>query len=201
MPKPKQFERKKKAPFRDAFLCVIICEGESREPEYFKHFDGLSSKIKIVPIKNSTGKSSPIHLIENALAAEQDFDLNQDDQVWFVIDTDRWGKQVHLLRKECEEKTNWQVVQSNPCFEVWLYFHVKRVVPTTLVSGSCKEWKSQLHTMIPGGFKSSNHTDKLSEAIANAKENLKEDGYWPMPGCTQVWRLGEVIERFIRKER
>jgi hypothetical protein len=200
MPKPKQFERKKKDPFRDAFLCVVICEGESREPEYFKHFDGISSKIKIVPIKNSAGRSSPIHLIENALSAEQDFDLNQNDQVWFVIDTDRWRKQVHILRKECEEKTNWQVAQSNPCFEVWLYFHVKKEVPEELLSCSCKEWKSQLHALTPGGFKSSHHIDKLSDAIINAKLNHKEVGYWPMTGSTQVWRLGEVIERFVKKD-
>ena len=41
-------EYKKKAPFRDATLFVIVCEGQKRESDYFDFFDRLSSRIKVV---------------------------------------------------------------------------------------------------------------------------------------------------------
>jgi hypothetical protein len=31
MPKPKSFTYEKKAPYRDAFLFIIVCEGTNRE--------------------------------------------------------------------------------------------------------------------------------------------------------------------------
>jgi len=199
MPKPKAFERRKKAPFRDAFLCIIICEGSEKEPEYFRHFDGLSSRIKVLPVKSKAGKSAPVHLIENALDTEFALGANEEDQIWFVIDTDRWGKQIHELRLECQGKNNWEVAQSNPCFEVWLYYHLRKELPDMQHLPACKDWKAHLHELIPGGFKSSAHIVNLPQAITYAKANYQEDGYWPQPGCTQVWRLAEVIERFIIK--
>ena len=41
MPKPIKFTYEKKAPFRDAFLFIIVCEGTNREPDYFRFFDGM----------------------------------------------------------------------------------------------------------------------------------------------------------------
>ena len=65
MPKPIKFSYEKKAPFRDAFFLIIICEGKNREPQYFSFFNGLSSRVKVIPIE-SGGGSSPKWLIEKA---------------------------------------------------------------------------------------------------------------------------------------
>ena len=119
MSKPKQFTYEKKAPFRDASFFIIICEGESREPEYFKFFDGISSRVKVVPVANVKGHSSPLHLIENASQTEKELEVDSSiDTLWFVIGTDKWSKQIHELPEECNKHPHWQIVQSNPCFDV-----------------------------------------------------------------------------------
>ncbi len=52
MPKPNKFSYEKKEAFRDAFYFIIVCEGQNREPDYFRFFDGISSRVKVVPIES-----------------------------------------------------------------------------------------------------------------------------------------------------
>lgn len=41
----------RKDPDRDASLCIIYCEGNKREPQYFKYFDKISSRIILEVVK------------------------------------------------------------------------------------------------------------------------------------------------------
>ncbi len=200
MPKPNKFSYEKKAAFRDAFFFVIICEGSIREPEYFKFFVGLSSRVKIIPIASING-SAPNTLVENAITIEEKLDLKSDlDQVWFVIDTDRWRSQLHDIRLECSQRFNWNVAQSNPCFEVWLYFHAKKGIPSQIDISSCNNWKPYLPTVIHGGFNNDFHPASIETATINSKESYSEDGYFPRIGCTQVWQLAERLMPLIKND-
>lgn len=200
MPKPIKFSYDKKAPFRDAFLFIIVCEGASREKEYFHFFDGMSSRVKIVPVTNEMG-SAPKLLVEVAEATEKEWDANDErDHLWFVIDTDRWREQLHDIRKICSERPHWQVAQSNPCFEVWLYFHATAQLPQLEDLKQCKDWKPYLHKVVQGGFNSDFHPAAIEAAIVNAKAAYKETGYSPDPGSTQIWRLGEELLPLIKKD-
>lgn len=142
MPKPKPFSYTKKEPFRDAFFFIIVCEGRNREPEYFRFFEGISSRVRIVPVASIAGNSSPVKLITNAIEKEEELGATAErDQLWFVIDTDRWREQIRELREKCNKHPHWQVTQSNPCFEVWLYFHAKANLPELDGITECKSWK------------------------------------------------------------
>lgn len=57
MPKPIKFVYEKKVPYRDAFYCIIVCEGQNREPDYFCFFDGMSSRVKLVPVESNHGSA------------------------------------------------------------------------------------------------------------------------------------------------
>lgn len=200
MPKPIKFSYEKKSPFRDAFFFVIVCEGSNREPEYFNFFVGLSSRVKIIPVASNNG-SAPKLLIDSAIDLETRLELKSEvDQVWFVIDTDRWREQLHDIRKECSERLHWNVVQSNPCFEVWLYFHAKKSIPSHIDISKCKEWKPFLPTVIQGGFNNDFHPASIETAIMNSKESYSEDGYFPRIGCTQVWQLAERLLLLIKND-
>jgi len=95
MPKPIKFTYEKKESFKDAFYFIIVCEGKNREPDYFRFFDGISSRVKIVPVESGEG-SAPTKLTGYAEAKEKELDANAErDRVWFVIDTDRWREQLH----------------------------------------------------------------------------------------------------------
>ena len=54
MPKPTKFTYEKKDAFRDAFYFIIVCEGQNREPDYFRFFDGISSRVKIVSVESDS---------------------------------------------------------------------------------------------------------------------------------------------------
>ncbi|MDE3214214.1 MAG: RloB domain-containing protein [Bacteroidota bacterium] len=200
MPKPVKFTYEKKRPFRDASFFIIVCEGENREPDYFRFFDGLSSRVKVVPVRSNSG-SSPRHLIENAIEKEGELECKPEiDRVWFVVDTDRWGKLLHELRQECDQHINWKVAQSNPCFEVWLYFHVADKLPDSGIINQCKDWKNLLPKTIKGGFNSDYHPVALDIAVINSKICYREDGYSPLVGSTQLWQLGEELLPLIVKD-
>lgn len=91
MSKPINFIYQKKEPFRDAHLFIIVCEGVRREVDYFRFFDGISSRVKIVAVANASG-SAPKLLTEFAKKQERQLDSKPrfGDRLWFVIDTDRW---------------------------------------------------------------------------------------------------------------
>lgn len=200
MPKPIKFIYEKKAPFRDAFFLIIICEGKNREPQYFRFFDGLSSRVKVIPIESETG-SSPKWLIEKAHEVEEELDINSDkDKLWFVIDTDRWRNQLLHIRQECEKHNHWNIAQSNPCFEVWLYFHARSNLPELADIAQCNHWKPYLPKVIKGGFNSDFHPACIEVAIENAKNGYNCTGYFPDPGCTEVWKLGEELIAVIKKD-
>lgn len=200
MPKPIKFTYEKKKPFRDASLFVILCEGRSREREYFQFFDGMSSRVKLIPVINERGSAPPL-LLEAAIAKEAELEVKADkDSVWFVIDTDSWREHLHKIRQECAERQHWSVVQSNPCFEVWLFLHAKAQLPDITKIDKCSYWKSYLPLVIQGGFNSDTHPISIETAIANAKNLYQSTGYFPNPGCTQLWKLGEALLPLIKKD-
>jgi hypothetical protein len=200
MPKPKIFTYEKKVPFRDAFLFIVVCEGTNREPDYFRFFDGMSSRVKVVPVPSTLG-SAPRLLIDVANEKEKELDANdRRDRLWFVIDTDRWREQLHEIREECEQHPNWRVAQSNPCFEVWLFFHAKAQQQKLENIEQCNQWKSLLPQIIKGGFTSDSHPIAIETATVNAKADYKATGYFPDPGSTQVWSLAEELLPLIKKE-
>lgn len=200
MPKPGKFSYEKKAPYRDAFFFIVVCEGNKREPDYFRFFDGLSSRIKIVPVESGAG-SAPRRLMETAVAKEKELDATAEkDRVWFVIDTDKWGKQLHEIREACKQYPHWRVAQSNPCFEVWLYFHARANIPALTDITACGSWKTFLPTVIAGNFNADFHPVAIETAIENARACYAADGYFPLPGSTQLWQLGEELLPLIKKD-
>jgi RloB-like protein len=119
---------------RDYKLFAIACEGAEREPMYFKLFGQLSSRIKVDIIEEASGdetstnkvnRSSPRWVLDRAASYVEKHGLIEEDELWLVIDVDRWGNILQEIASHCDAQTNWHLALSNPCFEVWLYFHLK----------------------------------------------------------------------------
>ena len=194
-------EYKKKAPFRDATLFVIVCEGQKRESDYFDFFDRLSSRIKVVSVSCEQGKSAPKYLIRNAENYAKSSGLKSEDELWFILDVDRWiMNDIDYLINYCKKNKIRHYALSNPCFEVWLYYHFKNTKPKLKNISECVEWKRHLPEVISGGFNSSKHPKEIQTAIENAKNIFSEKGYLPDVGCTQVFRLAEKIFNLIKNE-
>ncbi len=197
-------------PSRDAKLFVIYCEGKNREPDYFKFFNRLSSQIRfeIVPAEQH-GNNSPTGLFAQAevdiIASNENpepkYDIEPEDEVWFVIDTDTWGEKIRELRTSIAIHEKWFIAQSNPCFEVWLYFHFMEKIPEIEEIDTCKAWKSFLpDEVIPGGFDSRKHSIFISNAISNAKNCYIESGAEPAVGTTEVFKLADNFFSLVKEK-
>jgi hypothetical protein len=200
---------KKQEPSKDAKVFIILCEGKKRVPDYFKYFQAISSKIKleIIPAKHD-GDNSPVGLYNEACSCIIATDDNptpkydyvtDEDEIWFVIDTDKWGKKISELRNKCKNHNNWFVAQSNPCFEVWLYYHFYRNIATFDGIEVSKNWKSFLNKNIKGGFNSKKHPVLIKYANYNSKKNYTETDGELNIACTELFKLTESFYPLVEK--
>lgn len=207
----RRYERQE--PLRDSRKIYIYCEGNKREFDYFRFFCGLSSNVNIIPIPSKDGKTDPEKLME---AAQEEFGINSDvspkytldvsqhDNVWFVIDTDLWGSKITDLRNFCKSQNagldneTWYVSQSNPSFEIWLYYHKFREKPVKNDVDKYSSIKEFVDAQIPGGFDSRKHPAMIEVAIQNAKATYEEENQVLKLYSTEVFKLGQVILPFVK---
>jgi hypothetical protein len=201
----------KRAPSRDAKKIFLICEGNVREHDYFAMFRGFDSRIHIEIIVQDTaagGDNSPTGLFSKAKelfsGSKEDpsskLEMLDGDELWFVIDTDTWGDKLAKLREACEVEKGWEVAQSNPCFEVWLYYHFFPK-PTTEVGFEISEnWKQLLNRDVLGGFDSKKHYLLIQTAILHASQSYFEANGQPTPGSTQVFRPASSIYQIAKQK-
>ena len=182
----RRYERQE--PLRDSRKIYIYCEGNKREFDYFRFFCGLSSNVNIIPIPSKDGT----------------LDVSQHDNVWFVIDTDLWGSKITDLRNFCNiqnaglDNETWFVSQSNPCFEIWLYYHKFSEKPVKNDVDKYSSIKEFVDAQIPGGFDSRKHPAMIEVAIQNAKATYEEENQALKLYSTEVFKLGQVILPFVK---
>lgn len=202
----KIYEREE--PSKDAKKIFIFCEGDT-EVNYFNYFKGFSTNIDIVTIGNTEGKSDPQKLKEDALLklfgnefvkAKLNFKEDSGDEVWFVIDTDHWntGNKIENLRTNCAQQTNWNVAQSNPCFEIWLFYHFNITKPLETELEKHASFKDFLNYQILGGFNKRKHPIFIQDAIINSENNFEKLDNQPKYLSTEVFLLAKSILPFIK---
>ena len=199
------------APTRDALSIYIFCEGAKREVKYFEYFKELDSRIniEIYRLKHHED-NSPLGLYNIAvkcLVKSDDnpnpkYELIDNDEIWIVLDTDRdisdsRASQITELRKNCKSNS-WSVAQSNPCFEVWLYYHFFNTVPSLEEIEKCSSWKQYLNKETKSGFDSRRHPILIGDAISNSKKNHSGNNDIPAIGTTDVHRLAENIYSLVK---
>ncbi len=185
----------KSNPSKNASKIYIICEGRGTEPAYFRFFEGLSSNLEliVIPPEEGTDPLKLMELAERTLLSEtrlHTIDYLQKDKVWFAIDTDSWETEGKIapLRAFCKkinsqitEKYNeakpyeaWNVAQSNPCFEVWLYYHHYADKPDKEEVEGCASVKAFVGNQIAGGFDFEMDPVRLQNAIENSEKNYSQ---------------------------
>lgn len=195
---------------RDYKLFAIACEGGKREPGYFNVFQHLSKKIKVDVIENYVTdeemfrkyetNSAPRWVLDRAMRYIEKNDLKDEDDLWFVIDKDKWAdSQIRELASYCEKYPNWHIVISNPCFEIWLYFHKKADIKSS-PSTCCNDFKREISDFEKGGYHPLKFIPAFQEAIVNAKANDSDiNHFMPKIKETKVYLLGEAIVTKVNK--
>jgi hypothetical protein len=191
---------KKGEAFRDARLFVIACEGKETEPAYFQHFESISRRVKVKIVQPKEGEawnSSPKWVLDRAAQYVSDIGLSEDDQLWLVMDLDRWElKTLHEIGQVCSEQPGWNLAISNPCFEVWLVMHLSDTLDFT--ETACQAWKTKLKGLAPDGYSPRKLLPLLQNAIARAEAVDKNpEHFMPESGTTKVYRLAKEILPFL----
>ena len=212
----------KREPSRDAHKIYIVCEGKGTEPNYFAFFEGLSSNLQVITIPPTDG-TDPLKLMERAkqvlIGDGRDYTLEYEhgDTVWFVVDTDTWEQEGKItpLREFCAQKnaaisseydevkaySAWNVAQSNPCFEIWLYYHFYENRPIQEEVEKYASFKEYVHNSISGGFNFEKDPVRLEDAIMNTKNNFSLDkSISILIFASEMYRLGAEIDGFVKTD-
>lgn len=203
MPRNRTFRREE--PDVTSKLFIVICEGKRREGDYFNYFSELDSRVAVEVVRPGNGDdNSPTGLFHKAILLlegneeiESKYDIKEEDEVWFIIDTDQWGVKIDELRGMAEDRLQMYVAQSNPCFEVWLYYHFSATKPEFKDKHVPASWKRYLNEIIPGGFDSTKHPILISDAISNAELNFSVFDENIEPCTTEVYLLAKKIYEII----
>ncbi|MBX3586733.1 MAG: RloB domain-containing protein [Ramlibacter sp.] len=191
----------RRAPFRDARLFVVATEGSVTEPHYFTLFSKRDSeffnprvkRIDVLPSIN--GNSAPKHVLNNLKNYRDQHELAPDDQLWLVVDVDRWGSSLSSIVRQVQQ-CGFHSAISNPSFEVWLLCHHGPVTATTKLQ--IKEQVAQNCGNTKKPFDLLPYTLNVNDAIGHAKARCKVDDptqirRWPKIGGTHVYRLIEML--------
>lgn len=199
MPKPNR-AYKRNEPFRDASLFIIACEGKKREVEYFETLvkGSKSLQVKVLgPVGEEEGKSAPRYVLDRAASYEEEAGLINDkdwgDKLFLVLDVDRWEyEHLREVSEHCKEREDWEVVISNPCFEVWLHLHMKSFESDEKIA--CQKLKTLLDGLTPGGYNIEHYLEKVKDAVSRAREIDKDpQHFYPDIMTTKVYQMVEQI--------
>lgn len=199
------------APGREAKSIYIFCEGVKREVQYFEYFKEIDSRINIevYPLSphEDNSPSGLYTIAEKCLINTEEnpnpkYELIENDEVWIVLDTDRdklesRKSQILEIRKKCK-LLNWNVAQSNPCFEVWLHNHFHHSTPQIQGLENCTAWKQYLNQQTGSGFDSRRHPILIKDAIENSSKGYSGINEIPNTGSTQVYTLGGNIYSLVK---
>lgn len=207
----RSYERE--APRKDAKSVYIFCEGKKREYQYFSYFRGLDSRINIKVYElEDHDDNSPLGLLNIAIEcftynsdnSGSEYSFVEGDEVWIVLDRDKdkldsRAPQISKIIMECSKREGWYMAVSNPCFEVWLYYHKFSVKPVD-ISDKPSWWKQKVAEAINGGFDSHRHPLLIETARNNAKDNFKLVDEKPDVGCTEVYKLANTILPLVKEK-
>ncbi len=183
----------------------IATEGSNSEPKYFSDLGKLiKTSIKLIHVKGirRLGLSDPEHVFERikiALNDEEKYKPNDDYVV--VVDKDKWS--LDLIETLCKNY-GVKIFVSNPCFEVWILFHLinKNQVNRLISSNSCDDFIDEIKQYF-------NHHNKdkplrrwdyaqYPKAIDIAKQlDVKPNELVPENPGSRIYRL---IEKLVTKD-
>ena len=207
--------RSRKSSVRDARLIIIAAEGEKTEKQYF---DALASsdayanpKAHVEVLSRNTPNSAPDHVLEQLDTFKRKYNLNRHDELWMVIDYDRWGEEkLSSIAAKCSQK-RYLLAVSNPCIELWLLLHVAELSeysPQVLdefykspkVSTTRNRIGQELLNILGSYNKSNLNMDHflphVEKAISQATRlDTNPDHRWPNELGTRVYRVAKSIIR------
>lgn len=208
--------RERREAFRDARLIVIASEGKDTERIYFKALakEYTNPRVHVHILERSEDEqnnSNPEHVLKQLNDYKSQYELEDDDELWLVVDKDRWTEaMLSRVATECSQDVAMHMALSNPCFELWLLLHLEDAA--SLTPEEQMRWmenrrkskntdpylKVQLRQEMGSYHESAYDAQMLiayvEDAIARAKALDKNPAdRWPQTIGTRVYLLAESV--------
>jgi hypothetical protein len=180
-----------------------------------QYFDAMAKfysnpRVHVEVLDRLTEASSPRHVLELLNAFKNEYSLGREDELWVVIDLDRWrDPKLSEVARLCAQK-NYELAVSNPCFELWLLLHLKPLDDYTDVElvdmlenrrvNSKRTWLERELVNVLGSYNKSaidptRFLPLVDVAIARARElDVSPEHRWPNTLGTRVYLLAESIK-------
>ncbi len=172
----------------------VASEGKKTERNYLAFLNNKVTKVQVkqVPYSNSDPQSV-LKAMRKYLRNEGP--LQRHDQVWIVVDRDRWSEQdLDRLVDWAREGDHYNIAVSNPKFEYWLLLHFED--GASLSGSACS---SRLESRLPNYEKNLDTRTFTQQMIDDAIRRAKQRDSpacddWPRTlGQTMMYRLVENI--------
>ena len=191
---------------------IIAMEGSKTEPRYFGSLIKKLGLRNVELLKRSKTKSSPLNVIasldKERREIEKEYGKHEKDEFWAVFDRDNWPTETLDKVASQAEKKKYCLADSNPCFELWLLLHDKRLselkgLEGRAAIGGCDSVKEELKKVDKNYDKSKYKTEGYIEKIGNAIQNAKETDTehqtrWLNSIGTRVYLLVESIRLSVQ---
>ena len=198
---------------KSARLVVIASEGSDTEPIYFEAVKAelCYSNVHVEVLKRSAGSSSPENVYQQLQQFKEEYNIEDDDELWVVVDRDKWkDKMLSEVALYCHQDPNLNFCVSNPCFELWLLLHLEDVASYNpdelqLLRENRKSpktgptWLKRKMRQLLGSYSESNYDayrllPTISDAINRASLlDTNPTDRWPQNIGTRVYLLVKSI--------
>ena len=193
--KPRPLKREDRT-YRDDRLFIIATEDTYAPEQYFTIFHNPRVHVRVLPTEG--GHSAPDHVLERLDGFIDEYQMQEDDEFWLMLDTDHWVEANHVssFTRVCSEAVGkgYDLAHSNPCFEIWLLLHVTDLDASDHFD-RCADVEQRLREMLGSYNKRRIDCDHFSfdaaaDAVARAErlDGCSNDR-WPQKTGTHVYRL------------
>lgn len=197
---------------RSARLVVIASEGRCTESIYFSMVKERlrAPNVHVEILARDTNESSPERVHAQIADFMQNYNIEEDDELWLVIDRDRWHERMlSQVAKLCAQNSHLNFCMSNPCFELWLLLHIEDIreydeqtfadLAANQKNKSGLTWLKKRMRDLLGSYSESNYEVlKLLPFVPMAIEiardlDVNPTDRWPQTVGTRVYKLMESI--------
>lgn len=192
--------RKSRPLTRDDRLFIIACDDTYAPRQYFDFLKIPRIQVHVVETPKEDTSSHAIHVLERL----EEYEHEEDDERWILLDTDHCIKQEHIrsyirVIKDAKKK-GIKVALSRPCFELWLLLHY--VESSEIIDlKNAREVEAALDKVLgikydKTNLKSAHYPlSKIHEAFLRAKalDENTTGGIIPKSNTSRVYLLWDAI--------
>ncbi|EXJ15725.1 RloB family protein [Imhoffiella purpurea] len=176
---------------RDTRLVIIAAEGQQTERQYFAMFRSTRVQVKVLAA-GADNRSAPEYVLERLRRFQDEYQLDEGDSLWLMLDVDRWGSDKLAAVAREAKSVGFGLAVSNPCFEVWLLYHFTADIPAT---DRCGDIEQALRQATGSGYNKSRlqpecFAPHLSAALERSEAaDPSPRGRWPKDPGSHVYRV------------